>query len=58
MKPYLAAGKPVQRDYVHLAAIKSEEIRETNHIIQRSLSFGLRLVCIGIALTLFYIIWW
>ncbi len=51
-------GKPVHRDYVHLAAVKSEEIRETNHIIQRSLSFGLLLVCIGIALTLFYIIWW
>lgn len=51
-------GRPVHRDYVHLAAVKSEEIRETNHIIQRSLSFGLLLVCIGLALTLFYIIWW
>lgn len=51
-------SKPVHRDYVHLAAVKSEEIRETNHIIQRSLSFGLLLVCIGLALTLFYIIWW
>ncbi|HBA47086.1 MAG TPA: sodium:proton antiporter [Lachnospiraceae bacterium] len=52
-------GRPAaHRDYVHLAAVKSEEIRETNHIIQRSLSFGLLLVCIGLALTLFYIIWW
>ena len=51
-------GNPAHRDYVHLAAVKSEEIRETNHIIQRSLSFGLLLVCIGLALTLFYIIWW
>ncbi len=43
---------------MHLAAIKNEEIRETNHIIRRSLSFGLLLVCIGLTLTLFYIIWW
>ncbi len=51
-------GAPRHRDYVHLAAIKNEEIRETNHIIRRSLSFGLLLVCIGLTLTLFYIIWW
>lgn len=49
---------PVQRDYVHLAAVKSEEFKESNRIIQRSLSFGLMLFCIGLALTLFYIIWW
>ena len=48
--------RPVHRDYVHLAAVKSEEFRETNHIIQRSLSFGLLLFCIGLALTLLYII--
>lgn len=50
--------RPAHRDYVHLAAIKSAEIRETNHIIHRSLSFGLLLVCIGLSLTLFYLIWW
>lgn len=49
---------PVVRDYVHLAAVKEEEIRETNYIIRRSLSFGLMLVCIGLALTLVYLIWW
>lgn len=46
---------PVHRDYVHLTAMKNEQFQETNHIIQRSLSFGLLLVCIGLALTLFYI---
>lgn len=50
--------RPVERDYVHLTAVKSEEFKETNRIIQRSLSFGLLLFCIGLALTLFYIIWW
>ena len=49
---------PLHRDYVHLAAVKNEQFRETNRIIQRSLSFGLLLFCIGLALTLLYIIWW
>lgn len=47
---------PVHRDYVHLAAMKGEEIRETNLLIQRSLSFGLLLFCVGLALTLLYLI--
>ena len=49
---------PAHRDYVHLAAMKNEQFKETNHIIQRSLSFGLLLFCIGLSLTLLYIIWW
>ena len=49
---------PVHRDYVHLAAMKGEEIRESNWVIQRSLSFGLLLFCIGLALTLVYLILW
>ena len=49
---------PVYKDYVHLAALKNEQFKETNHIIQRSLSFGLLLFCIGLSLTLLYIIWW
>ena len=49
---------PLHRDYLHLAAVKNEQFRETNRIIQRSLSFGLLLFCIGLALTLLYIIWW
>ena len=50
--------KPAHRDYVHLTAMKGEEIRESNWVIQRSLSFGLLLICIGLALTLVYLILW
>ena len=46
------------RDYVHAFAIKNDEIKENHMVIGRSLSFGLLLVCIGICLTLIYIILW
>lgn len=46
------------RDYVHALAIKNDEIKENHMVIGRSLSFGLLLVCIGICLTLIYIILW
>lgn len=49
--------KPLHRDYMHLAAVRNEQFKETNRIIQRSLSFGLLLFCIGLALTLLYLIW-
>ncbi len=49
---------PVEKDYVHTLAVKYEELRESNSVIGRSLSFGLLLVCIGFCVTLFYIIWW
>lgn len=49
---------PTHRDYVHLAAATSEELRESFTIIQRSLSFGLLMFCIGLTLTLIYIILW
>jgi len=48
---------PVNKDYVHLAAVWGEEIKENNTIIQRSLSFGLLLFCVGLMLTLIYVIW-
>ena len=48
---------PVEKDYVHIAAMWNEEFRENNRIIQRSLSFGLLLFCMGLTLTLIYIIW-
>ena len=47
---------PVHKDYVHLAAMRGEELRESNMVIQRSLSFGLFLFCIGLSLTLLYLI--
>lgn len=46
------------RDYVHELAMKNEALKESNMIIQRSLSFGLLLFCIGLCLTLIYIILW
>lgn len=48
---------PVTKDYVHITALWNEEIRENNRIIQRSLSFGLLMFCVGLMLTLIYIIW-
>lgn len=49
---------PSHKDYVHITAMHNEAIKESNMIIQRSLSFGLLLFCIGLCLTLVYIIWW
>ncbi|MCI7813620.1 MAG: sodium:proton antiporter [Robinsoniella sp.] len=48
---------PSEKDYIHLFAVKNEEFKENNKIIGRSLSFGLLLVCIGICLTLIYMVW-
>ncbi len=50
--------QPAHRDYVHLAAMKGEEIGETNLVIRRSLSFGLLLFGVGLSLTLIYLILW
>lgn len=47
---------PVHKDYVHILALKYLSHRESNFIIQRSLSFGLWLFCIGLGLTLIYIL--
>lgn len=49
---------PTHKDFVHLAACGIEEFRESFMIIQRSLSFGLLMFGIGLALTLIYIILW
>ncbi|MDO4337109.1 MAG: complex I subunit 5 family protein [Eubacteriales bacterium] len=46
-----------KKDYVHILAVRNEVFKETNKIIQRSLSFGLMLFGIGLCLTLIYIIW-
>lgn len=46
------------RDYVHVLAMKSEAVKESNMIIQRSLSFGLLLFFIGLCLTLIYLLFW
>lgn len=49
---------PVHVDYVHLLAVKNEELQENNKVIGRSLSFGLLLFCVGLCLTLIYLIFW
>ena len=48
---------PVKKDYVHIVAVWNAEFQENNRIIQRSLSFGLLMFCVGLTLTLIYIIW-
>ncbi len=49
---------PTHKDFVHLTASGIEDFRESFMIIQRSLSFGLLMFGIGLALTLIYIILW
>ena len=50
-------SNPIKKDYVHAFAVKRTEWKENNMIIGRSLSFGLLLFCIGLCLTLVYLIW-
>ncbi|MDD6327769.1 MAG: complex I subunit 5 family protein [Lachnospiraceae bacterium] len=47
---------PQKKDYVHLMAMKHFAAKENHSIIQRSLSFGLLLFCVGITITLIYIV--
>lgn len=48
---------PAEKDYVHIAALWNKGFQENNRIIQRSLSFGLLMICAGLTLMLIYIIW-
>lgn len=45
------------KNYVHVLALKREQLQENHKIIGRSLSFGLLLFGIGLGLTLLYLIW-
>lgn len=47
---------PTRREYVHLLAMKHTQFKEEGFIIRRSLSFGLLLFCLGLGLTLVYIL--
>ena len=49
---------PVERDYVHYLAVRSAERKQSNMVIERSMSFALLLLCVGFTLTLFYLILW
>lgn len=48
--------KTGNHSYVHAAAVKREEIRENVMIIERSLSFGLFMFCLGLCITLIYLL--
>ncbi len=45
-----------RRSYVHRLAVIRDELIENNQIIRRSLSFGLFMVCLGLTLTLVYLL--
>ena len=47
---------PRQINFVHYLAVKNDELKENSRIIGRSLSFGLLLFCIGLSLTLIYLL--
>ncbi len=47
---------PKEVDYEHKYAMKYEEISEVGTIISRSLSFGLLLFCIGLIITVVYLL--
>lgn len=49
---------PKAVNYRHVLAVKNAEFKETNRIIGRSLSFGLFLFGVGLALTLIYLVWY
>ncbi len=49
---------PTSKDYVGKVIVWEEEVLASQKIIERSLSFGLMLFCVGLSLTLIYIIWW
>lgn len=48
--------RPIERDYVHYLAVRHAESRQNSVVIRRSMSFALLLTCIGLMLTLFYLI--
>ena len=44
------------KNYVHIMAMQQEDFKENTFLIQRSLSFGLLMFCIGLGFVLIYII--
>ena len=50
--------KPIEHSFVVTFAEWEEMIHRTNRLISVSLSFGLMLAAIGLALTLIYLLWW
>lgn len=50
--------RPIERSFVVLFAEWEEVVHKTNRLISASLSFGLMLAAIGLAMTLVYLLWW
>ena len=48
---------PIRKSFEHIFAVRWEEQAENNQIIARSLSYGLILFCLGLVLTIIYLIW-
>ena len=48
---------PLKPSFEHKLAMVNEELEENNTIIGRSLSFGLFMFCLGLLLTLGYMLW-
>ncbi len=57
-KLYALRGKKIKKhgDFVHRFALDYESIRESRSVIYRSLSFGLLLFCMGLVMTVAYIL--
>ena len=49
--------KPIRKSFEHIFAVRWEELAENNQIIGRSLSYGLILFCMGLVLTIAYLMW-
>ncbi|MEG1847448.1 MAG: complex I subunit 5 family protein [Lachnospiraceae bacterium] len=49
-------SRSITESYVHRIAVKREELRENEMIIKRSMSFGLFMFCLGLCVTLIYIL--
>lgn len=50
--------RPIERSFVVTFAEWEEVMHKTNRLISASLSFGLMLAAIGLAMTLVYLLWW
>lgn len=57
LNKYFFKEKPIEKNFVHIFGVKYEEIRENNYLISRSMSFGLLMFCIGLVMTLIYLLW-
>ncbi len=53
----ICKNKPIRKSFEHIFAVRWEEFAENNQIIGRSLSYGLILFCLGLVLTIAYLMW-